>query len=136
MTRQSVFVNTRQNVPEAFNCRDILPAMRVGWLNRLIEAINADGRDYKAISLAARCGQNYVQQMIKEGKEPGTERFVRLLGALGRVPSLYVILGADLTPEDEELMALVATLSPEQKQAAIQFFRSQQGSSRRPKRQV
>lgn len=110
--------------------------MRVGWLNRLIEAIDADGRDYKAISLAARCGQNYVQQMIKEGKEPGTERFVRLLGALGRVPSLYVILGTDLTPEDEELMALVATLSPEQKQAAIQFFRSQQGSSRRPKRQV
>ena len=108
--------------------------MQNGWRSRLIEAINADGRDYKAISLEAQCGENYVQQFIKEGKGMGVDRFVRLLRALGRVPSLYIILGTDLTAEDEELMALVSNLSPEQKQAAIQFFRSQPISARKPRR--
>ena len=105
--------------------------MRGGWQKRLFEAIENDGRDMKAISLAAGCGQNYVQQMIRDGKRPRIDNFVRILKTLGRASSLYIILGTDLTQQDEELYNLVAGLSDDQQRAAIEFLRTLQSSSRK-----
>lgn len=104
--------------------------MKKDWFSRLLKVIEDDGRDMKAISLAAKCGPNYVQQMIKDGKKPGTDRFVRLLGVLGRPASLYVILGAELTAEQEELMGLVFGV-PEETQKTVRDLLRQYPSHRR-----
>lgn len=98
------------------------------WFTRLSKAIRDDGRDMKAISKAAKCGQNYVQQMLKDGKEPGIDRFIRILATLGRPASLHIILGAELTAQDEELIRLISGLSDKQKQTALEFFRSLRAS--------
>lgn len=96
------------------------------WFERLVAVIEADGRDMKALSREAGCGQNYVQQMIKNGKQPTVGRFVSLLAVLGRPASLHVILGADLSAEDEELIRLVSGLPDERKRKALAFFRELQ----------
>jgi len=108
--------------------------MQKGWYQRLVAAIREDGRPLKEISIAARCGENYVQQMLKDGKQPGTDRFVRLLKVLGRASSLHVILGTEMTPEDEELIRVVSSLSDDQKRAALTFFRAQRAPSQKQAR--
>lgn len=134
MARFSVFVNTRHNVPPATLSRVSFPAMKEGWRKRLVRAIEADGRDMKAISLAAKCGPNYVQQIVKNGKAPGADRLVRLLQVLGRPASLQIILGAEMTPDDEALVEVVSTLAPEQKETALAFFRTLPNQRETPSR--
>lgn len=132
MARLSVFVKTRDNVPALTLARVSLPAMKAGWRERLVKAIEEDGRDMKAISLAAKCGPNYVQQIVKDGKAPGADRLVRLLQVLGRPASLHIILGAELTAEDEALVEAVSSLTPEQKEKALAFFRTLPGPGEKP----
>lgn len=98
--------------------------MDLKWFERLVDAINADGRDLKTLSLKARCGPNYVQQMIREGKRPGVDRFVRLLSVLGREKALYIIMGQHMTPEGEEILRLSSQLAPEVQKGALQFLRT------------
>ena len=100
--------------------------MEKGWYKRLVAVIEDDRRDMKAISLEAGCGPNYVQQMIKDGKQPGIDRFINILAVLGRPASLHVILGDDLNAEDEELIRLISGLPDESKNKALAFFRSLQ----------
>lgn len=125
-------VKARDNVPSNLMLRASFPAMKAGWRARLVEAIEQDGRDMKAISLAAKCGPNYVQQIVKDGKAPGADRLVRLLQVLGRPASLHIILGAELTPDDEALVQIVSRLSPEQKETALAFFRTLPSRTDRP----
>lgn len=103
--------------------------MKTGALDRLITAIQADGRDFKALSLAAGLGQNYVQQLVKDRKEPTLERLAAVLTVLGRASALYVITGVEMTAEDEQLLQVATTLSDEQKRSAIHFFQTLQDSS-------
>lgn len=124
MARFRVFVKTRDNVSPAPLSRVSFAAMKEGWRERLVRAIEQDGRDMKAISLAAKCGPNYVQQIVKDGKAPGADRLVKLLQVLGRPASLQIILGAEMTPADEALVESVSTLAPDQKEAALAFFRT------------
>jgi transcriptional regulator with XRE-family HTH domain len=104
--------------------------MKEGALERLIKALEADGRDMKAISRAAGCGENYVQQLIKNRKEPGIERLSRLLTTLGSVSTLYVITGVEMSPQDEQLLTVASRLTADQKMAAIDFFRKLQETAR------
>lgn len=53
------------------------------WFTRLKEAIAADGRSHKTISLAAGLGQNYVQQMIHKSQPPKLPTLDKLLEVLG-----------------------------------------------------
>lgn len=132
MARFRVLVKARDNVPYDLLLRATFPAMKEGWRERLVRAIEEDGRDMKAISLAAKCGPNYVQQIVTNGKAPGADRLVRLLQVLGRPASLHIILGAELTPEDEALVQAVSTLSPDQKATALAFFQTLPGRPDRP----
>lgn len=104
--------------------------MRTGALDRLIEAIKADGRDMKAISLDAGLGENYVQQLVAKRKEPGLERLASLLTTLGRVSALFVITGVEMTRQDEEFLGVATSLTEDQKRTAIEFFQSLQARSK------
>ncbi len=96
--------------------------MNEGWYSRLVEAIEKDGRSHRAISLAAGLGPNYVHQMIADGKEPGTAKFVRLLESLGAEASLYVTLGFELTPETTDVLARFSELTGSQRDALLAFL--------------
>ena len=132
MTRQSVLVNTRYNVPHGAQKSASQSAMADDWYNRFVKAIQDDGRDLKAISLAAHCGPNYVQQMIKDGKRPGVDKFLAILNVLGSASALYVLTGLEMTAEDEAFFRAVAKLDPELKAEAYRFFQKLQASSDRP----
>lgn len=96
------------------------------WFDRLAIAIERDGRSLRAISQAANCGPNYLQQLMKDRKEPGVERFLKIVKALGTASALYVLTGVDLTRDDEEFFAVVLALKPEVRSEALGFFRALQ----------
>lgn len=93
-----------------------------GWFTRLLEAVRRDGRDMKAISLAAGLGENYVQQMVKERKKPRIDTLVRLLNELGRADTLWIITGQEFTDEDRQLLEVASSLEDEGKRALIAAF--------------
>lgn len=93
--------------------------------------MDEDGRDWKAISKAAGCGPNYVQQLFNEKNDPRMSNFLRVLAALGRPASLYVILGDEITAEQEELIRLVFQTPEETQETVRELLR--QYSSLRPK---
>ena len=97
-------------------------AMDDRWFDRLIEAVKRDGRDMKAISKAAKLGENYVQQMVKDGKKPKINTLVRLLQALGRADTLYIITGTEFSAADHHLLEVAAQLDDAGKQALIAAF--------------
>lgn len=80
------------------------------WRSRLKEMIDADGRSLRAISKAAGFGENYVQQMLKDKKQPTFPKLARVLGVLGSVATLYVTTGLRLTPEAERFLRLALGL--------------------------
>jgi len=77
------------------------------WRERLKEVIEADGRSLRAISMAAGYGENYVQQMLKNKKQPSFPRLAKVLSVLGASATLYVTSGLRLTPEAEQFLRLV-----------------------------
>lgn len=93
-----------------------------GWFDRLVDAIIRDGRDMKAISLAAGLGQNYVQQMVKDRKKPKIDTLVRLLNELGRADTLWIITGQEFTDADRALLEVAASLEDEGKRKLIEAF--------------
>lgn len=82
------------------------------WYPRLLEAIERDPRSRTAISIAAGLGPNYLQQMIKDGKEPGANKLERLLAALGTASTFYIMTGIEAGPEDEEFLRVVLSAPP------------------------
>jgi hypothetical protein len=100
--------------------------MNADWFDRLEAAIKADGRDMKTISLAAKCGPNYVQQMLKERKRPGVDKFISIISVLGSAKAFEILTGQRLNDEDLEFIRLASLLEPEAKKAAVSFFQSLQ----------
>ncbi|MDS9468620.1 helix-turn-helix transcriptional regulator [Paracoccus sp. MBLB3053] len=64
----------------------------------------------RELSRQAGTGPNYVQQMIKDRKEPGADRLARLLDVLGTEHALFILTGVQASPEDLELLALLNTI--------------------------
>jgi len=69
--------------------------MEEGWFQRLMEAIERDGRDHKALSLAAKppLGVNYIQQMLMHQRPPKLTTLERILTALAPGETPYVKYG-------------------------------------------
>jgi transcriptional regulator with XRE-family HTH domain len=122
IVRHSVPVKGRYNVPRKVPERVSLPAMREGWHSRLIEAIERDSRGYFGLSQAAGLSRNYVQQLVKYGKEPGAAKLVRILEALGTDASLYIILGVEMTPENAKALAAFSAMTKPQRDALLPFL--------------
>lgn len=82
-------------------------SMKTGWFERLIKTIHADKRGMRELSRLAGTGPNYVQQMIKDRKEPGADRLARLLDVLGTENALFILTGVHASPDDLELLRLL-----------------------------
>lgn len=109
-TRNSVLVNTRNNVRA---CGDSLcdkPHMLTGVFSRLCDAIEDDERSYTKISEEAGLGQNYVQQMVKNKKMPTIDRLEKILSVMPENVATFVVLGHSLTKEDLEFLRLVRSV--------------------------
>lgn len=93
-----------------------------GWKERLFLAVKQDGRSERAISLAAGLGENYLNQVRLYNKEPGIEHLLRL-GAELRVSLAYLILGReDISPEEEELLEFLRTMTQEQRRVLLEIW--------------
>lgn len=92
------------------------------WRARLLKAIEGDGRSPRAISLAAKLGPNYLAQMIERGTAPSTQALVSLCDVLN-VSVTYIFTGANMTPDQEELLRLSAELPERQKELLIEMAR-------------
>jgi hypothetical protein len=97
------------------------------WRQRLLKAIEKDGRSPRAISLAANLGPNYLAQMIDRGTAPSTPALVSLCDVLN-ISVTYVFTGADMTPDQEELLRLSAEMPDRQKDLLIEMARQLRAS--------
>lgn len=122
LARFSVRVNARYNVNAVNAMACYFPGMENGWLDRLVQKIEADGRSKLAISVAANCGRNFIQQMIKDGKEPGSDKLARILEVLGPQAALYVFTGLNLSDEDRELLAILSKMDVDTKKDAARLL--------------
>lgn len=52
------------------------------WRRRLVEAIKASDKSMRSISLGAGLGPNYIQQLLKDGKEPTIGVFAAIAAEL------------------------------------------------------
>lgn len=82
--------------------------MSTDWRERLKRVIKDDGRSLRALSAEAAVGENYLQQMLKDEKDPGFTRLAKILSVLGPEATVYVTSGAALDPEMHLRVALVA----------------------------
>lgn len=124
VARFCVSFKTRNNVRRYPAWRVNGYIMNEDWFDRLEAAIKADGRDMKTISLAAKCGPNYVQQMLKERKRPGVDKFISIISVLGSAKAFEILTGQRLNADDLEFIRMASLLDPEAKKAAVSFFQS------------
>jgi len=103
--------------------------MNDGWFQRLVELIDADGRSYRELSRDAKCGPNFVQQMIKDGKDPRASQLNRLFEALGPGADVYVMSGLRLSPEGLEFLRVVSALDDGARRDAFAVLKRMEGSS-------
>lgn len=88
--------------------------MSEGWQRRLEEAAKRDGRSYRAISKAAGLGANYLSEVLSNGKVPGIDKLQKLCAELN-VSAAFLLTGNDLSREDEEMLGVLGSLTPEQR---------------------
>ena len=101
--------------------------MDSAWRQRLIAAIEKDVRTPRAISIAAGLGPNYLSQMVERGTSPSIPALVSLCGVLN-LSLTYIFTGADMTPEQEELLRLSAELPDQQKDLLVDLARQLRGA--------
>lgn len=94
-----------------------------GWRIRLMACIEEEGRSLRSISLQAGLGQNYLNQMVSDRKEPGIEVVRRLCDVLN-VSVTYIVTGNELSKLDEELLAILADIDVEAKKHLRDFLRT------------
>ena len=96
--------------------------MAGGWLDRFREAVEADGRSARAISLAAGLGPNYVSEMLTKDKEPGIDKLLRLCKEVD-VSATYILTGAPVSAESEEFLEAVSDLPADRRSTVMSLVR-------------
>lgn len=93
--------------------------MESEWFLRLKQILEHDPRSKRAISIAAGRGPNFVQQMLKDGKEPGADKLASILAAYPPEIRYYVLTGIRATERDIQFLALLADRHPDKKEKAL-----------------
>lgn len=81
------------------------------WRERFLAVVDADGRSDRAISLAAGCNENAVNEIRNTAKSPRVDRLLALIGELD-VSVAYIFTGIELSREDEDFLKTILSLSP------------------------
>lgn len=97
--------------------------MMPNWRDRLIEAVDADPRSDRAISLSAGLGPNFVNELRNTDKEPSVKKILKLAGEL-RVSLAHLFLGSEITPEDEEFFDLLRNASQAERDGILAVLRA------------
>lgn len=82
--------------------------MEKKWFERLKQVIERSDKSKRQLSMGAGFGPNWVQQMIKDEKEPGADKLTRLLDQFSRADAIYVLTGMRITEADLEFLKLVS----------------------------
>lgn len=101
--------------------------MMPGWKERLLQAVESDGRSDRAISMAAGLGENFVNQLRNEDKEHSIKKVLKLADELG-VSLSHLFIGSEITAEDEELFRLMRDTPPAERKALVEFLRARRSS--------
>lgn len=92
------------------------------WRSRLLEAVDKDDRSDRAISLSAKLGPNFVNELRNGEKEPGVNKVIKLAELLG-LSLAFVFSGADVSAQEEADLRLFLSLSSASRQAMLHFAR-------------
>ena len=95
-----------------------------GWKERLLEAIDKDGRSGRKLSAKLKMGPNAISELRNTDKSPSFEKVLALIDEVGASRS-YVILGLHFTAEDEEVLRLLAQLPKSGREGFLAFLRAQ-----------
>lgn len=95
--------------------------MKQDWRQRLEKGLKDKRLSKRGVSLSAGMGEGYVHSILKDGKDPTVDSFLKVCAASGLSPA-YVLLGYDLTPEVEELLALWSAASPATRDGILQIL--------------
>ena len=106
----------------------ILRAMSENWLTRLSEAVDRDGRTPRAISRSAGLGPNYLGELLK-GKVPGIDKLLRLCAEMN-VSATWVLTGAEVTTDGEEMLGHLSKLSADQQTTLLDLARQLRAARR------
>jgi hypothetical protein len=101
------------------------------WKSRLIKAIEESGRSKRNLSLAINRSHAYVREFVELGKEPSVPAFLDLCRELD-VSAAHILLGIDITAEEEAILRGFGLLTRDQKAAYRQLLQSMQASLSEP----
>lgn len=105
------------------------------WQRRLLAVIEAyqakTGVSDRHLSLQAKLGENYVNQFKHDPKKTRADTVVKLCDALN-VSVTYIFTGADITPLDEEVIRLFASLPEDGKVHYLGILRGLQSNAAIP----
>jgi transcriptional regulator with XRE-family HTH domain len=83
------------------------------WRKHLADAVKADGRSMRKISLEAELNPGYVHSIIQDGKDASVENLMKIARVLGE-PATTLLDGADMTEAKKRLLRIADNLSPDQ----------------------
>lgn len=98
--------------------------MKDGWRDRLREAVKASGKTPRAISLAAGRAHGYVHSLVTPNStiDPTVTSLSAICREIG-VSLAYILYGADISPEGEELITLLGDADPSVVDGVLRILR-------------
>jgi hypothetical protein len=99
--------------------------MNAGWRERLLAAVDADGRSDRQISLAAGLGPSFVNELRNQAKDPQVHNVSHLADEL-HVSLTTLLTGLNITSEEEEILRLLRSTSHAQREALIVLLGARQ----------
>lgn len=126
--RFSGHVNARFNGQGELIAVCYLERMVNHWKTELRKAIDASGMSMRAISRAIGAGPNAVSEIFTTSKEPGVERVLAIIDAIG-ASRTAILAGYPMTPETEEIVRLLSRIGPAAQQSALRFLLDLQAQS-------
>ncbi|MCD1619162.1 helix-turn-helix domain-containing protein [Salipiger manganoxidans] len=106
--------------------------MKEQWFQRLEDAIKQDGRSLRQISEDAKCGPNFIQQLLKYRKDPRASQLAKIFDTLGPGTDLYVLTGHRLSQQDLDFLRVASTLDEEAQRDALAVLRRLTGTQSEP----
>lgn len=73
------------------------------WRKRLEAAVAADGRSLRDISLEAGLSHGYLHGILRHGKEPTMDRFIKICQEIG-ISVTFALSGVHISPSAEKII--------------------------------
>jgi transcriptional regulator with XRE-family HTH domain len=81
--------------------------MSDGWRSRIEDTIKRDGWSLREVSLRAGVSHGYLHGVLRDGKEPTLDRFLKICSAL-QLSAVYVLTGISIGQEDQAILSAMS----------------------------